>query len=204
MKISNRLQKLRQRFDEKKIDAILISQPENRYYLSGFDGSAGYLLITPQDTILATDFRYLEQAKIQAPDYKVFQIIDGIENWFPKLVAELNLKNLGFEAEHMTFAWYRQLTGILKEGQSKLRLVPVDGLVESLRAVKEPEEIQQNLNHNDSFHLLAGDTPGCVERRGYPEHDTDRDSTGCCCYPRGPSCGCYHNTDFWRQEDGKA
>ena len=142
MKISNRLQKLRQRFDEKRLEAILISQPENSYYLSGFDGSAGYLLITPQDTILATDFRYLEQAKTQAPDYKVFQIIGDIENWFPKLVAELNLKNLGFEAEHMTFAWYRQLTGILSKMQPKLRLVPVDGLVEPLRAVKEPEEIE--------------------------------------------------------------
>ncbi len=140
MKISNRLQKLRQRFDEKKIDAILISQPENRYYLSGFDGSAGYLFITPQDTILATDFRYLEQARTQAPDYEIFPITGDTEGWFPKLVTELNLKNLGFESEHMTFAWYRQLTGILNKMQPKL--VPVDGLVESLRAIKEPEEIE--------------------------------------------------------------
>jgi len=142
MSLKNRLQKLRQGFAEKEIDAIFISQPENRRYLSGFDGSSGYLLITPQNTILATDFRYIEQAKIQAPDCEIFQIIGDIVDWFPKLVAELNLRKLGFEAGHITFALHRQLSDILNKAQSQLRLIPVDGLVESLRIIKEPEEIE--------------------------------------------------------------
>ena len=140
MSLKNRLHKLRQRLAEKKIDAILISQPENRYYLSGFDGSSGYLLITPQSTILATDFRYLEQAKTQAPDYEIFPITNDIADWFPKLITELGLKRLGFEAGHVTFALHRKLTDILKPPQ--LKLVPLNGLVESLRAIKEPEEIE--------------------------------------------------------------
>jgi Xaa-Pro aminopeptidase len=142
MSIKARLQKLRQGLAEKEIDAILISQPENRRYLSGFDGSSGYLLITPQNTILATDFRYMEQAKIQAPDYEIFQTIGGIVDWFPQLVAESNLTKLGFEAGHITFARHQQLSDILNKAQSQLRLIPVDGLVESLRAIKEPEEIE--------------------------------------------------------------
>ena len=142
MKIDNRLQKLRQRLAEEEIEAIFISQPENRYYLSGFDGSAGFLLIASQDTVLATDFRYLEQAKKQAPDYEIFQISGDIVNWFPGLVAELNLTRLGFEAKHITFAMYRQLTDILNKAQSQLKLIPTDRLVESLRAIKEPEEIE--------------------------------------------------------------
>ncbi|MDH5696429.1 MAG: Xaa-Pro peptidase family protein [Dehalococcoidia bacterium] len=140
LKISNRLQKLRQGLTEKEIDGIFVSQPENRYYLSGFDGSSGFLLITPQDTILATDFRYIEQAKNQAPDYEVFRITDDMGEWFPALVGELDLNRLGFEAEHITFATHRQLYGILNKGKRKL--IPVDGLVESLRAIKEPEEIE--------------------------------------------------------------
>jgi len=142
LKINNRLQRLRQKLAEKEIDAILISQPENRRYLSGFDGSSGYLLITPQNTILATDFRYIEQAKRQAPDYKVLRITNDIGDWLPKLVTDLGLKRLGFEAEHITFAEHRQLTDILNKAQSKLELVPTYGLVESLRAIKEPEEIK--------------------------------------------------------------
>ncbi|MBA7503499.1 Aminopeptidase YpdF [subsurface metagenome] len=142
MKIGNRLQKLRQKLAEKEIDAIFISQPENRYYLSGFDGSSGYLLITPQNTILATDFRYIEQAKRQAPDYEIFQISTDIADWFPGLVAELNLRKLGFEAGDITFAIYQQLTDALNRVGAKLRLVPTNGLVEYLRAIKEPKEIE--------------------------------------------------------------
>ncbi len=142
LKIADRLKRLRRSLAEKKLDGILISQPDNRYYLSGFDGSAGYLLITAQDTILATDFRYLEQVKVQAPDYRIFQISNAISDWFPRLIAELNLGRLGFEGGHITFALYRQLSDILNKTEPRLQFVPVDGLVESLRTIKEPAEIE--------------------------------------------------------------
>ncbi len=127
---------------EKELDGIFISQPENRYYLSGFDGSAGYLLITAENAVLATDFRYIEQVKTQAPDYQLFQISGNVPEWFLRLVAELDLKRLGFEAQDITFSVYRQLTEAVSKNKSPLQLVPVDGLIESLRAVKEPEEIE--------------------------------------------------------------
>ncbi|MFC2005517.1 M24 family metallopeptidase [Chloroflexota bacterium] len=142
LRVSNRLQTLRQKLAEKEIDGILVSQPENRYYLSGFDGSSGYLLITPQDTVLATDFRYLEQAETQAHDYRIFKVTNNISDWFPQLVAGANLSRLGFEAGYITFDLYRQLSDILSKAQSRLKLVSVDGLVESLRAIKEPEELE--------------------------------------------------------------
>ena len=63
-------------------------------------------------------------------------------DWFPRLVAELDMKRLGFEAEHIAFAMHRQLSDILNKGKSQLKLIPVDGMVESLRAIKEPEEIE--------------------------------------------------------------
>ena len=142
MSLKNRLNKLRQKLADNEVDAILISQPENRYYLSGFAGSAGFLLVTAQKAVLATDFRYIEQARTQAPDYEVFQITGDMTSWFPKLVAETGLRKPGFEAGHITFATYRQLSDMLKEHQSRIKLIPLDGLVESLRAVKEPEEIE--------------------------------------------------------------
>jgi Xaa-Pro aminopeptidase len=141
-KTSNRIQKLRPALDEKQIDGILISQAENRRYLSGFDGSAGFLLITPKSKILATDFRYTAQAKNQAPDYEVLTTNNDISDWLPKLAARLKIKRLGFEAEHFSFARQRQLCDILKKGKSPLKLIPLEGVVESLRAVKGPEEIE--------------------------------------------------------------
>ena len=136
------MQRLRQLLAKKEVDGIFISQPENRYYLSGFDGSSGFLLITAQNTVLATDFRYIEQAKGQASGYEIFRITNDIANWFPELVTSLRLRRLGFEAGHITFAMYQQLTAILNKAQSKLELVSLDGIVESLRAIKEPEEIE--------------------------------------------------------------
>ena len=141
MNFTNRPEKLRAKLEEQKIDAIFISQPENRYYLSGFDGSAGFLLVTPGNAILATDFRYIEQAREQAPDYNIFQTSGDIANWLPGLLSEPGLRRLGFEAEHVTFSLYQHLSEIAKV-KPLPKLVPLRGIVETLRAIKETEEIE--------------------------------------------------------------
>lgn len=142
LNITNRLKKLRQTLAEKELDGIFISQPQNRYYLSGFNGSAGYLLITPKDTILATDFRYYEQVKEQAPHYRLFQMTGPVADWFPRLAGEVNVDKLGFEAGDITFNLYRSLSEALGKARLPLQLIPQEGLVEAIRAVKEPEEIE--------------------------------------------------------------
>ena len=142
LKRDNRLGKLCQILIEKEIEAILISQPENRYYLSGFDGSDGILLITPKNRVLATDFRYIEQARRQAPGYDIFKIDGDMESWLPELIADLSLMQLAFEAGHISFTVYHHIKDILADAELRPSLVPVDGLIESLRAIKEPEEIE--------------------------------------------------------------
>jgi Xaa-Pro aminopeptidase len=139
---NNRLSNLRQEIYRLGLDAVFISQPQNRRYLSGFTGSAGFLLITGHDAILATDFRYTEQAAVQAADYVIFQISGTMSNWLPELLSNLKNDRLGFEDRHVTFALHHQLSSILKDNRPGLELIPVEGLVESLRAVKEPEEIE--------------------------------------------------------------
>ena len=67
--MSARLDKLRGLLPQKGIDALLISMPENRRYMSGFTGSAGYLFITNERAILGTDFRYTEQAAGPVPRF---------------------------------------------------------------------------------------------------------------------------------------
>jgi Xaa-Pro aminopeptidase len=141
-KIKSRIEKLLAGLGEKELDGIFISQPENRRYLSGFDGSAGLLIITKNKNILATDSRYTIQARSQAPDYEILTASGDIGGWLPGLAAGLNIKRLGFEGEYITFNLYRRLCDILGKDKSGLELVPVEGMVESLRAVKEPGEIE--------------------------------------------------------------
>jgi len=142
LETGNRLNKLRQRLIEKEIEAVLVSQPEDRHYLSGFSGSAGLLLITQETAILATDFRYVEQAEMQAPDYTIFKTAGGMEDWFSDIIDGLNIRRLGFEADHLSFDMYRRLSDILDDAEPQTRLVPITGLVEPIRAIKEPEEIE--------------------------------------------------------------
>ena len=138
-KTKSRLRKLKTILSEKGLPAILISQPENRYYLSGFNGSAGYLLIMQDGQLLATDFRYVEQVKQQAPDYRLFEIKGEMSKWLPDFVAGLGLKELSFEAEDITYDKYGKLKEIL--APLNIELKPSSGIVEGLRAVKEACEV---------------------------------------------------------------
>ena len=140
--MTDRLGKLRSQLVPKGLDAIIISQGENRRYLSGFTGSAGFLLISQQRAILATDFRYVEQAQSQAPDFEVVQIQGEIAKWFPRLASEMDAQKLGFEGKDISFSTYKELTKATGEVEKEISLVPTDGLVESLRAVKDKEELK--------------------------------------------------------------
>jgi Xaa-Pro aminopeptidase len=134
--ITQRLQKLRQKLLEEGLDSILISQSENCRYLSGFTGS-GALLISPDSAILATSFIYVEQAKRETAGFEVVRM-KGEPDGFVELISGQGIKRLGFEAS-LTFAEYHRLAE--EADKLKLQLISTEGLVDSLRAVKEEKEI---------------------------------------------------------------
>ena len=136
-----RLRKLRTSIAEKGLDALLISQPENLRYLSGFTGSSGWLLVSEQNAILATDFRYLEQAKGESPDFEIIQTKQELRDWLPGLVSDLGWHKLGFEANSISYDIFHKLSEAIKTKPVNLELVPTTGIVEQLRSIKEPEEL---------------------------------------------------------------
>ena len=140
--MEGRLARLRGRLAEAGLDAFLVSIPENRRYLSGFTGSAGYLVISREAVFLCTDFRYVEQAGRQAPGFEVVRIGTSWE-WLPRLLREAGAPRVGFEAAHVAVSTYKAWTEAVKGalGDGAVSLVATEGLVEGLRAVKEPEEV---------------------------------------------------------------
>jgi len=138
----SRLEKLRRSLILQGLDALLVSQPENRRYLSGFSGSAGWLLVSAANAFLAVDFRYVEQAKREVADFEVIHVKGDVANWLPKLLLDLGFKKAGFEADQVPFATHQQLGKATTDRQHELQLVATTRLVESLRAVKEPEEVE--------------------------------------------------------------
>ena len=142
MSVPNRLARLRSKMVELEVDGFLVSAPENRLYLSGFTGSSGHLLITESQATLATDFRYVEQAKSESPDYEVLRTRGGTP-WMPDALAELGIRNLGIEAGYMTVAAHSALTSALAESENApdVRIEETVNVVEQIRAVKDDDEL---------------------------------------------------------------
>ena len=142
MSVPSRLHKLRETLRQKELDAILISSPENRRYLSGFTGSAGYLLVTQTEAVIATDFRYVEQAGQQAPQFRVDRVSSKLD-WMPELASEVGARRIGFEAQHMTFGTHSALKKAIGESGDgdMFDLVETDDMVDVMRATKYEDEM---------------------------------------------------------------
>ena len=138
-----RIARLREIFEEAEIDAIIISNTENRRYFSGFKGSAGNLIISADKAVLATDFRYTEQAGLQAPGFDVLQIRPQLD-WLPETLSEMGATRIGFEADEMTVSGHERIRKALNEGagdEATYTLIPTNGIGVGLRAVKDAEEL---------------------------------------------------------------
>jgi Xaa-Pro aminopeptidase len=136
--LTNRLDNLRAALADAGLDALLVNQPENRRYLSGFTGSAGTLIVTADAAVLATDFRYYSQARQQAPDFELAEVGYEFTKHLPDLLAEVGATRVGFERDHVTVAtldaWQAAASDVEWSGTS--------ALVEDLRAVKSAAEIR--------------------------------------------------------------
>ncbi len=136
----DRLAYLRRKLDETDLDGVVISQPENRFYLSGFSGSSGLLLITKNRAAIFVDGRYWEQVGQESPDLELIRQTrtEPYADQLAKVLPGLG-RTLGFEAAHITVAqqedWLQKVPGV--EWQ------PTRQFVETLREVKDESEIQR-------------------------------------------------------------
>jgi Xaa-Pro aminopeptidase len=141
--IEQRLNRLRAQLDEHELDALFVSDPFNRRYLSGFTGSNGWLLVSRDEAVLATDFRYWEQAGSQSPHFRLFKTVGPMPDWLGELFDGLRGKRLGFEQAHLTYGDYRAVVGIIEgfEPASRPKFMPALPIVEQLRSIKDACEM---------------------------------------------------------------
>jgi Xaa-Pro aminopeptidase len=132
------LTQLRDQFNELGVNALLITNGRNRRYLTGFTGSAGVAVITKTEAALFVDFRYVEQANSQVEDFSVIQICETVYEEISKMLDRLGVTHLGFEAEDVTYQIFSQY----KE-KVKAEMVPLSGVIEMLRMIKNKEEIEK-------------------------------------------------------------
>jgi Xaa-Pro aminopeptidase len=117
-------------------------------YLTGFDSTNAGLLVDADRAVLFSDFRYAERAReVEGVDFEETKryIYSDLPALLPPRVA--------FEADAMTYANYDELR------RGGLELEPRRGVVEALRIVKEPEELDAIRRAtevtNEAYALLA-------------------------------------------------
>ena len=132
-----RLATLRQSIVEHELDGMLITDPLNRRYLSGFTGTAGQLLITKGRAMLAVDFRYYERAEREAPTWEQVHIKNTALETLAEMVVQAGVRRLGIEGDHVTIAGLDDMRAHLPE----VTLVPIQKMILPMRAIKDGQEI---------------------------------------------------------------
>jgi Xaa-Pro aminopeptidase len=132
-----RVERLRTKMADLGLDGMLITDPLNRRYLSGFSGTAGWLLVTGQKTMLAVDFRYYERAEREAPAWEQFRVTGTYPDGLIGMVDQVGVHRLGVEGDHLTVTAYEELRAKLPE----IDLVPVENAALQLRERKDEGEV---------------------------------------------------------------
>lgn len=133
---------LRARFVDAGVDALLVTRLPNLRYLTGFTGSAGMLLVGPDELVFVTDGRYAGQAAEQLETAGVDARIQiGVTQAVQRSAlqtAAAGINRLGLEAHGVTWAQQRAFE---TEWFPDAELIATEHLVEDLRVVKEPAEV---------------------------------------------------------------
>lgn len=128
---------LRAVLELERVDALLVGALPNVHYLSGFTGSSGALLITPDRELLFTDARYQTQAPAETDcDVKVTKgsLAASALQW----ANRLKVGRLGFERNRISYERHQELV----DGRGSIRLKGLSGVIEGLRMVKSVTEIE--------------------------------------------------------------
>lgn len=161
--MQNRLNKLRDALANIGADALITERDVNRRYLSGFTGSTGWVIVTEKDAFLVTDFRYIDQAQEQCPDFTVVNNQRKAVEAIAQVLKQTGVKRLAFESS-LSYGSYAEWS----QAFDGVELVPTSGLLEKLRMYKEASEVEIVRKAvkiaDDAFqHILGYIKPGVSE-----------------------------------------
>lgn len=136
----SRLELVREKIAGAGVDGLLISNLKNVGWLTGFTGSNGFVVVTKEGGLFATDGRYIKQAEDQVKgfDIEIFSTPKTDADVLKDALKRLEVKKLGFEAETATYSLYQRWT----KAADGVELVPTTGLLDALTQIKLPEEVE--------------------------------------------------------------
>ncbi|MBB6730541.1 M24 family metallopeptidase [Cohnella zeiphila] len=159
-----RVEKLRAAIQAAGGDAILVTNAVNRRYLTGFTGTSGVVLISSDEAVLLTDFRYREQAPRQAAGFAVVEHGTDVHADVAGLLRKWGVSKLLFEEKDVSYAAY----AAMKEKFAPSELLVSGGAIEKIRMIKDESELaimQEAADVADRAftHILGFIKPGVTE-----------------------------------------
>lgn len=135
--MADRLQRLRQAIanNTNNIDALIVTEPRNMRYVSGFIGSTGMAVITPSESMLFVDGRYTTQAREQAGGFEVIECSEGFANE----LAKHGYGRVGFEAQYTSVRQHEKMREVVCGAD----FFDAGHIIEDMRLIKEPCEIEK-------------------------------------------------------------
>jgi Xaa-Pro aminopeptidase len=138
--VSDRAERLVPLLDEAGLDLLIVNDLVNVRYLSGFTGTNGLVLVGGDSRLFITDFRYTERAEEEV-DHSFERVtaaqdlVAGLGDLLPE-----GVQRIGFDDAHTSVKSHAKLARVLGEQRE---LIAAGGLVERLRMVKEPVEVER-------------------------------------------------------------
>jgi Xaa-Pro aminopeptidase len=173
----SRLARIREAIAASNLDAVVVSHSPNIRYLTGFSGSAGILVKTPDTWVLLVDFRYvvaarahLEADPLLAEVLSVREIPASYDQALVDVLRHCGAVRIGIEAIHMSVSRFNRLSTALAEsaptpleaeGPCPL-LVATERMVEQARLIKDEGEIETLREASRRLAAAAAEVPGFV------------------------------------------
>jgi Xaa-Pro aminopeptidase len=175
--LSRRQQIVRESLASSALDALVITSLPNILYLTNFTGSSAIVVLTAEQLLFITDFRYLtvlsdsRGTAHECPGMEVVTVEGSYDTTLAEQLALRPWRRIGFEAAHLTVDRYRWLTStIAANGPKDAELVATERVVERARVRKDPYEIATLREAARRLSLVASAVPEDV-RRGAAERD---------------------------------
>lgn len=137
---AKRLHALRGRLENAGVEALLVTHPPNWFYLIGFTGEAGALLVGRRSAILATDGRFAAQARSEVRGAQVTTSQGSVFKTVVVWLGQQSINRVAFDPSRLTVS---QLHAVRRSAGAGVAWVPLAGVVEGLRSVKNASEIAQ-------------------------------------------------------------
>src|SRR5256885_12978226 len=132
--------KLRQSLASQQLDALIVTHPPDWYYLTGFTGEAGALIVQRNKVTLVTDGRFMVQGRDETSGVQILQHKAGLHAAVGEFLQGAGIRRAGFDPRQLTVA---QQSVLRKASGRRCKLERVEGLLSGLRTRKDAQELAQ-------------------------------------------------------------